>query len=149
MALTYLGFTLLFLFGFGEKIRWGQFILELNIPELFAKNNTQGQITIHNLKFGDFSVNKVIFGKILGICVVIYTLIIPYMYFRGVGFIKKIVEKTGLPIPKLSQVIWYIVIVSIALSIPVPKKGEVVQFAGVLSFLMFFSFPKNRDQITN
>lgn len=142
---TFLFFTLLFLFGFGEKIRWGQFIFELPISEFFQKNNTQGQITIHNLKFGDFSVNKTIFGLFLTIAIICYSLIFPYLYSKGNRLASFIGETLAVPVPKLRQILWYLIIVTLALIIPVPKRGEVVQFAGVWSFMMFFTFPKNKN----
>ncbi len=35
------GFILLFIFGVGEKQRWGQFIFNRELPEFFAKYNYQ------------------------------------------------------------------------------------------------------------
>ena len=134
----------MFLFGFGEKVRWGQFVFNLPVDEFFQKHNTQGQITIHNLRFGDFSVNKTIFGSFLAIVVICYSLIFPFCYHKGIKFFKFIADKMGVPVPRTSQILWYIIIVTIALLIPDPKRGELVQFAGVWSFAMFFSFPKNK-----
>lgn len=145
ILLTFSFFTLLFLFGFGEKIRWGQFIFDLQISEFFQKHNSQGQITIHNLRFGDFSVNKVIFGSFLAIVVACYSLLFPYLYAKGNKPACFVGDKLAVPVPKKIQIIWYLIIVIIALLIPVPKRGELVQLAGVWSFTMFFSFPKNKS----
>lgn len=145
-SLCWLFFTLLFLFGFGEKIRWGQFIFDLQVPSFFQQYNTQGQITLHNLRFGEFSVNKVIFGSFLALVVVLYTLVLPFVYQRF-AWVSRLVERFGIPVPRKSQVAWYAFIVAIALLNPVPKKGEVVQFAGVWSFLMFFCYPANYNQV--
>ncbi len=143
VLMTFLFFTLLFFFGFGEKVRWGQFVFDLPIGEFFRKNNTQGQITIHNLKFNGVSVNKLVFGLILGIIVAIYSLIYPVMYFKKVKIATWIGDSLKVPVPKLTQIIWYLILVTIALNIPNEKKGEIVQYAGVWSFCMFFSFPRN------
>lgn len=142
--LTFCFFTLLFFFGFGEKIRWGQFIFDLPISEFFQKNNTQGQITIHNLKFGDFNVNKSVFGLFLGIVVACYSLIFPFLYAKKNRLALFVGDKLAVPVPRKDQILWYLFTVIIALSIPVPKRGELVQYAGVWSFAMFFTFPKNR-----
>lgn len=136
-------FSVIFFFGWGEKIRWGQFVFQLSLPDFFQNYNTQGQITIHNLQFGNFKVNKVIFGLLLGIMVVVYSIIYPWLFSRGQKLAKVLALDFGLPVPRLSQILWYILTVSIALSIPVHKRGEIVQFAGVWSFAMFFAFPKN------
>ncbi|MCZ6594988.1 MAG: hypothetical protein O6943_08745 [Bacteroidetes bacterium] len=40
---------MLFVFGAGEEINWGQRILNLQTPESLKEKNLQGQINIHNL----------------------------------------------------------------------------------------------------
>jgi len=40
---------LLFLFGAGEEISWGQRIFGWGTPDFFKHNNLQGELTIHNL----------------------------------------------------------------------------------------------------
>lgn len=43
--------ALLFLFGAGEEISWGQRIFSFSTPELIAEQNMQGEANIHNLPF--------------------------------------------------------------------------------------------------
>jgi len=43
-------FFLVFLFGFGEEISWGQRLLEFNTPDLIEKDNAQGEFNFHNLR---------------------------------------------------------------------------------------------------
>ncbi|MDP1624708.1 MAG: hypothetical protein Q8L64_02955 [bacterium] len=45
----FLGLALLFLFGGGEEISWGQRIFGLQTPDALAKINSQGEITVHNI----------------------------------------------------------------------------------------------------
>lgn len=47
--LSFLGFALLFFFGAGEEISWGQRILGIETPNLIKGVNVQREITIHNL----------------------------------------------------------------------------------------------------
>ena len=47
--LVYLGLTLLFFFGGGEEISWGQRIFNIAEPQTLAQQNTQGELNIHNL----------------------------------------------------------------------------------------------------
>lgn len=141
---TFIFFGFLFLFGFGEKIRWGQFIFDLPVSEFFHKNNSQGQITLHNLHFNGVSINKLVFGLLLGIVVAIYSLFYPLLYTLKFQLALFIGDRLQVPVPKTSQILWYLILVSIALSIPDTKKGEIVQYAGVWSFCMFFSFPRNK-----
>ena len=48
--LSYLVLALLFLFGAGEEISWGQRIFHIETPEAISAINVQHEITLHNLK---------------------------------------------------------------------------------------------------
>ncbi len=48
---AYLALALLFLFGAGEEISWGQRIFGFATPESLAEINKQDEITIHNIEF--------------------------------------------------------------------------------------------------
>jgi len=136
-------FAAVFLFGIGEKLRWGQFIFQLDVPLYFQENNSQGQITIHNLHFGDFSVNKVIFGTGLGIMIAIYCLILPILHATKPK-IRILIDTLGLPMARRSQIWWYLIAAIIAMNIPAPRRGEVLEFVGCFSILMIYAFPRNR-----
>lgn len=136
------GFLLVFIFGVGEKQRWGQYIFNLELPEFFAKYNAQGQITIHNLAFGDYNINKIVFGSFLALLVVLYTLLLPYLYSKYEK-VRSRVDSLGLPIAKRSHIAWYILGAIIALNVPAGKKGELLELVGCWSFLMIFAYPKN------
>jgi hypothetical protein len=137
-------FVGLFLFGVGEKMRYGQFIFDLELPEFFQKYNSQSQITVHNLVFDDFSVNKVIFGTILGILIVIYCIILPLLHAYKPK-IRSLIDTLGLPMATRPQILWYLFGAIIAMNIPAPRKGEVLELVGCFSILMIFAFPKNRS----
>lgn len=47
--IVYLGLALLFLFGAGEEISWGQRILSFETPEAIAEANKQEEFNAHNL----------------------------------------------------------------------------------------------------
>ena len=47
--LVYLGLALLFFFGAGEEISWGQRIFGLKTPESLAQFNKQDELNLHNL----------------------------------------------------------------------------------------------------
>ena len=46
---VYLGFALLYFFGAGEEISWGQRIFNFQEPPQMAEENVQGEFNIHNL----------------------------------------------------------------------------------------------------
>lgn len=144
MGFVGLGMIATFIFGVGEKMRWGQFIFQLELPEFFAEYNSQSQITIHNLVFDDFSVNKVIFGTGLAIIIVIYTIIMPLLH-QTKPKIREWIDRMGLPMATWNQVVWYLIGALIALTLPHSRRGEVLEFVGCFSILMILAFPRNHS----
>jgi hypothetical protein len=65
---------LVFVFGAGEEISWGQRILNIESSEFFVKHNAQREINIHNLIVNGKKINKIIFGTSLGVCIGAYFL---------------------------------------------------------------------------
>jgi len=49
----FLFLAVLFFFGFGEEISWGQRIFKFNTPKLLSELNVQNEFNIHNLTFFD------------------------------------------------------------------------------------------------
>ena len=108
LGLTLMG--LLFLFGLGEEISWGQRIIGFESPQFFKQYNTQMEFNLHNLKFGETKINKLVFGLILGIIVGIYFLILPVLY-RKVKKVKEFIDSFAIPIPKNLHILVYILLV--------------------------------------
>ncbi len=54
--LILLGFALVFFFGAGEEISWGQRIFNIATPAEINAINDQGEITIHNLDIGGMNI---------------------------------------------------------------------------------------------
>ena len=78
---------LVFIFGVGEEISWGQRILNIESSEFFMKHNAQREINIHNLIVNGKKINKIIFGTLLGVCIGAYFLILPtFCYFNCLSF---------------------------------------------------------------
>lgn len=74
-----LGLALLFFFGAGEEISWGQRIINIQTPEYLTKVNQQNEINVHNLNFGPlgdpFAISFDLFWMIYGV-------IIPFACFN-------------------------------------------------------------------
>lgn len=141
--------ALLFIFGAGEELSWGQRIFGFDSPAFFKAMNSQQETNIHNLVTkGGFKVNKRIFGLGLGICVVLYFLVLPLLYNR-VKFITKFVEKCALPIPRLIHIISYIALFLLVEMTASGKKGELLEFGGVWIFYLMILFPKNKEIFHN
>lgn len=72
---VYLVFALLFFFGAGEEISWGQRILGIETPEALMEKNVQEEITIHNLAyFSEISVDD-----LFNVFWAVTTVLIPFL----------------------------------------------------------------------
>jgi hypothetical protein len=141
-SLLFLG--LVFLFGAGEEISWGQRIFDWKSSQFFMQNNTQMETNLHNLFIGSFKFNRVIFGTTLGILIGFYFIILPLLY-RKFEKIKLMVDSFALPLPKVFHIIFYIVLVSFVAFTKSEKKGELLEFGGCWIFLMMTFRPYNRQ----
>jgi hypothetical protein len=139
--------TVLFFFGLGEEISWGQRIFGYASPEFFLTYNSQGEFNFHNLRFGDFKVNRYIFGTLLGIIIALYYLVLPFVYQR-LAKVKKFADSWGVPVPRLHHIISYLVLFGLVLSIPSAKKGEILEFGGSWICLLMILYPKNREMFS-
>lgn len=133
----------LFFFGAGEEISWGQRIFEWKSPAFFAFNNSQGETNLHNLVVGGVKLNKLIFGLLLGIGVVFYFLILPFLYRKKEG-VQRIIDAMAIPIPRWFHVIAYVTLAILAEFIAGHKKGEILEFGGCWIFFLMFMEPFNR-----
>ena len=138
----------LFFFGLGEEISWGQRIYEqffnFKVPEFFAQYNSQGELNIHNLRFGTVKINKLIFGLVLAICVVFYFLVLPFLY-RKIARVKSLIDSFGIPLPHYYHIISYVLLFGLTELIAGGKKGEILEFGGCWIFLLMSFQPYNRQ----
>jgi hypothetical protein len=130
------------LFGVGEEISWGQRIFDWKSPEFFLSNNSQGETNIHNLVVDGKKINKIIFGTFLGICIVFYFLILPFLY-RKLEKVKSFVNKFAIPIPKWGHVAAYLALALACEFIAGGKKGEILEFGGCWIFALMLLSPLN------
>ena len=133
----------LFFFGAGEEISWGQRLFDWKSPAFFAHNNSQGETNLHNLVVGGVKLNKLIFGLLLGISIVFYFLILPFLYRTKEG-VQKIIDTMAIPIPRWFHVVAYVSLAILAEFIAGHKKGEILEFGGCWIFVLMFLEPLNR-----
>ena len=143
LAVTVMAGLLMF-FGAGEEISWGQRIFGIETPETFAKHNKQGETNLHNLKFGDVSINKLVFSKLLAVCLVIYLLVLPILASKKEG-VRRFTEKLAIPLPsKLQIIMWFVALALPELLVNSSKKGEVREVcAGLMVFVTLLT-PRNK-----
>ncbi|MFK5879973.1 MAG: hypothetical protein QM478_10815 [Flavobacteriaceae bacterium] len=134
-----LGFALIFLFGAGEEVSWGQRIFGWESSEYFAQNNLQQETNLHNMMIGETKINKLVFTQILISILVIYLLILPILY-RKVKAVKNLTNSFAVPIVQWTQTIAFIIFTVLLAFMPSHKNPEIHELAlGVIFFLIFIN----------
>ncbi|EMR01989.1 hypothetical protein [Cesiribacter andamanensis] len=143
VTFLYAGASLLFFFGAGEEISWGQRILGFSTPESMQSVNFQQETTIHNLTLWGFDWNRVIFGTGLYAAVISFYLLGPLLYSRHAGF-RRLANRLQAPIPYWQQSVAYFALFLLYHTIPRYNSAwEIQEF--LLSAYLFISFlyPRN------
>jgi hypothetical protein len=137
-------------FGALEEISYGQRILGWETPEWLKRWNAQDETNFHNLEFGDFSVNKVIFGKALALFLILYVLVLPLLARRPP--VSAFVDRWRIPLVQAYQVIaWLVVLLGVRLALRklpgdperMTKVQEYQEFMGSVLFLLAIRHPSN------
>jgi hypothetical protein len=88
--LIYLGLALLFFFGAGEEISWGQRIFGFKTPESLAQVNKQDELNLHNLAIMEdskfFTADRMfdVFWFLFGVLIPAIALLVPsFRRFAG------------------------------------------------------------------
>lgn len=110
--------SLLFFFGAGEEISWGQRILGFKTPEMMGKLNVQKEFNFHNLeifntadKHGNtksglarlFEVNF-----LFRLFMMVYGIVLPFFVFH-IRSIRGLTEKLKLPVPPIAIGVFFLV----------------------------------------
>ena len=134
-----LGFALIFLFGAGEEVSWGQRIFNWESSDYFVQNNAQQETNLHNMVVGETKINKLIFSKILVIVLAIYLIILPILYRKITAF-KNLANSFAVPVVQWTQTIAFIVFTVLLAFMPSGKNPEIHELAlGVIFFLIFIN----------
>lgn len=143
-VITSLFIGILFFFVGGEEISWGQRIFNVESSEFFRENNAQAETNLHNLVVGDVKINKLIFGKILTACLLIYTILFPLLYKRSELF-RKWIDFFYIPIPKIHQSAVFIISSLIIAMLSASRKWEVMEFGTAVIFFLVLYSPLNSE----
>jgi hypothetical protein len=135
---------LLFIFGAGEEISWGQRLLNVKSSAFFLKHNSQGETNLHNIVVGGVKINKLFFGLFLSSFVAFYLLVLPVLY-KKFESIKKISNTFALPIARWYHVVLYLLVFFISEATLSGKKGEIIEFGGCWVFFMMWLNPYNHN----
>ncbi|KAA5541686.1 hypothetical protein [Adhaeribacter rhizoryzae] len=135
--------ALLFFFGFGEEISWGQRVLGFETPEKIKMANSQQEFNLHNLKVGEVKLNKLIFGVFMYFSLFVYFLVFNILY-KNIAWFRKIINITGLPLPAPTYSICFVVSFLLVLLIQNSWKWELDEFAMACFVFLSFYRPYNR-----
>ncbi|MFV0268689.1 MAG: hypothetical protein ACK5HT_16310 [Draconibacterium sp.] len=139
---------LVFIFGCGEEISWGQRIFGIQSGEYFMDNNYQGETNLHNLKIDGVDLNILIFSKLMFVALVAYFVLLPLLAWKTKS-IRKLVVDFGVPIPRLHHIIMFLVTnIAVLTLIQMKKESELHELAltGVL-FLIFLNPAKRIKEV--
>jgi len=139
-----LAMSLVFFFGAGEEISWGQRIFNVESSQYFIENNAQGETNLHNLVVEDTKINKLIFSQLLTVVLVIYLIITPFLY-RKFDWVKKLANKFAVPIVQWHHTIAFLSGTILLLFISSNRKWEIYELAFSVIFLLIFIKPFNKE----
>ncbi|SDX84916.1 hypothetical protein SAMN05444411_11092 [Lutibacter oricola] len=137
-----LGMGIIFLFGAGEEISWGQRIFEVESSEYFIENNAQGETNLHNMVVDGKKINKLIFSQLLTLILVIYLIITPFLY-RKYDAIKNLADSFAVPIVKWHHTIAFLLSTGLLVFMGSNRKWELYELAFGVIFLLIFLNPLN------
>jgi hypothetical protein len=143
-----LAMSLLFFFGAGEEISWGQRIFNVESSEYFLENNAQGETNLHNMVVDGTKINKLIFSQLLTAILIVYLLITPFL-FRKYEWVKTLANKFAVPIVKWHHTIAFLVGTALLLFISSNRKWEIYEMAFSIIFLLVFLKPLNKEIYTS
>ena len=127
-------------FGMGKKSVGGQRIFNIETPGFLAEANAQKETNLHNLVIGETSVNKLVFGKLLGPGLATFLTIIPIAYQRSASF-NRLLNHFAVPIPRPHHTLAILAMVLLIETSTASNRGEITEFAItslVFTSLVFF-----------
>jgi hypothetical protein len=145
-AVMWAGLALLCLFAAGEEISWGQRVLGFSSPELFVRHNAQHETNLHNLVVAGVKVNKLVFSQLLFVGAALFLLVLPVARRRHAG-IASLVERLGVPVPRLLHVVAVVGCFAIVGLVASHRRDELLELGASASFLLILLSPANAAAI--
>jgi hypothetical protein len=136
-VLTWAFLAALFFFAAGDEISWGQRIFGIESSDFFQQHNKQAETNLHNLVVGGQSINKLIFSQFLFAVLIIYFLFSRLMV-RKIPFIRNLVSKFRVPLPKNYHIIIMLAAALMVLTIQYTKDSELNELSFAIVFFLIF-----------
>lgn len=143
-------YSLLFFFGAGEEISWGQRIFGWETSEAMKEINRQDETNLHNIEIGGVALTKHLFGPVLTIVILLYLVALPLLYRRA-AWVQKMADTLAIPVPGLRHAAIALIgsiIVAIIDSFDVDRVWEAYECVFALLTVSIFLLPTNRDKVT-
>ena len=136
------GIALVFLFGAGEEISWGQRLFNITSTEYFIENNAHRETNNHNMVVEGKKINKIVFSQLLTVVLVLYLLVLPLLY-RKVEWINNLSDRFAVPVVKWHHTISFLICTALLLFMPSDRKWELYELAFSVIFFVIFLKPLN------
>lgn len=143
-------YALVFLFGAGEEVSWGQRIFGWETSEAMKQMNRQDETNLHNLEFGGVALTKHLFGPVLTALILLYLVGLPIFYRRNAR-IRRLTDALAIPVPGLRHAALAIIgslIVAVIDATGVDRVWEAYECVFALLTVSIFLLPVNRDKVT-
>lgn len=146
--LAWCAILVLFTFGAGEEISWGQRLFAFGTPDFLREWNAQEETNIHNLVIGGVKINKLVFGNMVFLVFCLYVFVVTPLYHR-VDRARAWLDAWAVPIPQRYQwagylTVFLVVEVLVNLASDTPKRGELTEFGMSVLVALTVVFPFNR-----
>jgi hypothetical protein len=143
-----LGLAAFCFFAAGEELSWGQRMFKLPSSDFFQQNNSQHETNFHNLIINGYSINLLVFSRLIILMAVFYLLALPLLYRRK-PFIREWVDRAGIPIARGYQVLAFLAVFAFISLCPSGKRAELLEFGGCFLFYLLVRYPLNRRIYSN
>ena len=143
-------YALLFFFGAGEEISWGQRIFGWETSEAMKAINRQDETTLHNIEIGGVALTKHIFGPVLTVTILLYLVVLPFLYPR-VGWIARLADRLAVPVPGRRHAVLALagsLIIAAIDAFDVDRVWEVYELVFGLLVVSIFLLPQNHERVT-
>ncbi|WP_397542777.1 hypothetical protein [Roseovarius salis] len=140
-------YGVVFLFGAGEEISWGQRVFGWEAGEFFREHNAQRETNIHNLVVGDVKLVNTLFGPILTFVVLLYLVVLPLLYSRLSAF-RRLGDGLAIPVPAMRHTVLTLVATVVIGILPMMAKWETYEFVFSLLCVSIVLAPRNAGRVT-
>ena len=118
-----------------EEISWGQRVFGIESSEFFKANNLQSETNFHNMEVNGVKINKLVFGKLMFLFLLIHNIFWPMAVSR-LEPARKLHEKIGNFIPPWPQVILFIIVALLVELVTHQRHKEILEITGSFHYLV-------------